>query len=43
MFLRFPECKKNLTFKKIEKDIKIKGKKDSKILTFDDFYLELKE
>jgi valyl-tRNA synthetase len=28
-------------FIQIQKDIKVKGKKDSKILTFDDFYLEL--
>jgi len=27
---------------KVEKDIKVKGKKDSTILSFDDFYLEIK-
>jgi valyl-tRNA synthetase len=26
----------------IEKEVKVKGKKDSKIITFDDFYLEIK-
>ena len=29
-------------FVQIQKEVKVKGKKDSKILTFDDFYLELK-
>ena len=27
---------------KVERDIKVKGKKDSTIISFDDFYLELK-
>ena len=41
--IKSKECLLKDGYIKIEKEIKVKGKTDSSIVSFDDFYLEIQE